>query len=625
LRRSLNGAREGAILRLHAWWPYIAYASGILVAVLGQAWFVAYYAGWWSQARSAGIGLVLLLGLPLFYHHAVLLAQGALHCLFPRRILPKLEFENGIPDEARTLVVVPTVVLSEDDARLQVERLAEIATPQADINLRFALLSDFRDSNNPTEADDVRILEALQKAVASLNAQHRDRAGDRFFVLHRERTWNPAEGVWMGFERKRGKLHELNRCLRGAPIHDQFRWVMGDFTSLLAGPPIRYVLALDDDTWLGEGEAIQLIRTAAHPLNQAFVRPGGARVVEGYGMLRAALVAVPPWYKNVARLTGRELPARQQWPNTFLFDAFDIGYYGGNCLYDVDAVRACLEDALPLNAVLSHDVVEAQYARVGEVCDAQAAFAVSAGTWAGLREKHRWCRGDTQSLRWLLPRLTDAHGRLRPNPLPFWARLQIVEAFLRSTTPVARLIFLLLCWTLVTTSPYVWPAFALAEHLSEAFIYPLAHAARSAGKWFAALATRPFHTVARFGTAVGSVGKRLAVSVALLAIEAFVRVDAVARALWRMLVSHKHQLEWTPQRQVEQDGTLRLRSYWQQGWPSTIIGLFVLPTVILYRPTHMFVAVPMAALWTMAFAISWRFYRRAHEHRRSEDRTESCA
>lgn len=611
-RRSLErGPRATAYTGSQsAFWPRVTYGVLILLGILVQLSVVAYFAARSGRVHASAVVSIGLAGLPLFYVHAMRVAQAWLRWYFPPRILPKLAFGSGIPDSARTLVVVPTVLSSPTDARAQVARLAEHSSLNPGVNLRFALLSDFRDCTQQSAEGDEEILQALAQATSSLNAQHRDLMGDKFFALHRERSWNPGEGVWMGWERKRGKLQELNRGLRGAPISGHFRWVFGNLESFLAGYPVRYVLTLDDSTRLEEGEAAQLIRTASHPLNRPVVPPGAGRVTEGYGILQPSVVQARPPYLtrwNTTPFADRKLPPRTMRGvrASSTFDAFGNGQFIGKALYDVDAFRACLEDVLPPNIVLSHDLLEGLYVRTAEVRDAFIVEPTAGRHLTALRQRHRWRRGDTQLLRWVLPRVRDAQGGLRPNPLPLSARLTLAGQFIAKIAEFGRLGFLLLSWVLVPGAPLLWPAIAFAAQLSGKLRIPMAVVIWGTAGWAATLAGRRVPALAPYKAALANWLMGVFAPMAFLPLEAFVTADAVGRSLWRMTISHKHLLQWRAQHELEREPPAGLLAYLRFGWPSILTGLFMIPAVLLTNPIHLPVAIPLAALWTVAFAICW--------------------
>ncbi len=590
------------VVGLPTGWKQLTYGTLILLGVWAQVFIVVYLASS-SGAAAGSVLLVLLAGLPHFWSQSVQLLQLWLGRWFPLRWLPKLAFDNGIPDEGRTLIVIPTIVTSAEHARNQVAKLAELQALNADANLRFALLSDFRDCRQHSTAGDMEILNTLERATAELNRQHRDVMGDKFFVLHRERSWNPGEGVWMGWERKRGKLQELNRALRSDPPGEHFKWVFGDLWSFATSHPIRYVLTLDEDNWLEQGEAAQVIRTAAHPLNRPVFNSAG-RMVEGYGILQPSIVTVPA-YGNPRRLADMQVPPKTTRRRSagFTFNAFDEGDFAGKALYDVDAFRACLEDMLPLNAVLSHDRLEGLYARAGEVCDGFILEPSSGTCLSGVTQRHRWLRGDTQQLPWLLPRVRDAHGRKRPNPLPLSARLTIARVFIAAIAQPARLAFLFLCWALLPSKPFVWPMLAFAVPLYSSLHLSVTALTRAAAGWFTTLAGRESRNLVPLSTVLANALSRLVLFIAFAPFEALIAADAVGKSLWRMIVSRRHLLEWTAQYQVEAAAPGRiavlLRREWL--WLSTMMGILSGGVVILHNPVHVPLAVPIATLWATAF------------------------
>ncbi len=244
---------------------------------------------WYVQASAPGylgsltIGTAMVLAIPLWYAAANGVTVAGLVCLglialvpasdlamalinrtvmaiLGPRSLPRMALRNGIPKELRTIVVVPTLLTSREGIDELVERLEVHYLANADDDLRFALLSDWRDAPSESIPGDAELLARVVEGIAHLNKQYGPAAGggSRFVLLHRRRVWNESEQVWMGWERKRGKLHELNQWLRGS-TSTTFMSVGGQLPEAI--PSVRFVITLDADTRLPRGAAHRLIGT----------------------------------------------------------------------------------------------------------------------------------------------------------------------------------------------------------------------------------------------------------------------------------------------------------------------------------------------------------------------------
>ncbi len=336
------------------------------------------------------------------------IAVGVLHYLLtlvlPPRVLPKLDFKEGIPSDCATFVVMPTLLAGEGDAVSLAERLEVHYLSNPDPQLRFALLTDFADAPTEHRPEDEKLLAAALGRVRALNRRYAPAGPDRFYLFHRRRLYNPVQDCWMGYERKRGKLSEFNRLIRGA-TDTSYTVVSGDLSQL---PYIRYVITLDADTQLPRESAARLVATLAHPLNRPRFDRRAARVVEGYGVLqpRVSLSLVAATRSLFARVLASSAgidPYTTAVSDVYQ-DLFGRGTYTGKGIYEVDAFEAAVGHTFPDNRILSHDLIEGNFARCGLVTDIELLDDFPARYNAYARREHRWVRGDWQIARWVLPR-----------------------------------------------------------------------------------------------------------------------------------------------------------------------------------------------------------------------------
>ncbi|MDZ7680441.1 MAG: hypothetical protein U5J63_01720 [Fodinibius sp.] len=325
--------------------------------------------------------------------------------LVPPRILPKLEFKEEIPHEYRTIIIVPTLLSSPEDVRAQFEALEIRALASANKALQFVLLSDFHDApQEHMESDDAILAEAFQQ-VNRLNLQYSSRYGDKFLFFHRERLWNAGEEVWMGWERKRGKIEEFNQLLRNPDAETSYSEFNEDFLHSLQKFPMQFVITLDADTKLPPGTARTLIGTAAHPLNRAEVNEEDNIVTKGYGIFQPR-VSIPPKSANktwFARIYSGNvgLDPYTTAVSDIYQDLFGEGIYTGKGLYDVAVFDKVLGNRLPENSILSHDLLESTYLRTALLTDIELFDDYPSTYLSYSRRSHRWIRGDWQILHWL--------------------------------------------------------------------------------------------------------------------------------------------------------------------------------------------------------------------------------
>ena len=351
---------------------------------------------WWQ-------GVVALLLLLPASELAIATVQRVAARLSPPRRLPRVEFLNGVPAQHRTMVVIPTLLTSVAGVTELLEHLEVLALGNSDPNVHFAILSDFADAAAATMPGDDPILAAARAGIEGLNARTDPMRSGTFHLFHRVRQWNAGEGCWIGWERKRGKLEEFNRLLRGAR-DTSFTLHVGDGERLA---DVRYVITLDSDTRLPRNAARQLIGIIAHPLNRPHFDPRLRRVTEGYGILqpRVSVTMASAAGSLFARVysghTGVD-PYTTAVSDTYQ-DLFSEGIFAGKGLYDVDAFVAALEGRVPENALLSHDLFEGLHARPALVTDVEVVDDYPASVLTHARRQHRWARGDWQILFWLFP------------------------------------------------------------------------------------------------------------------------------------------------------------------------------------------------------------------------------
>ncbi|HEY7820146.1 MAG TPA: carbohydrate-binding protein, partial [Vicinamibacteria bacterium] len=417
-----------------------------------------------AYARSEGAsssGLLLTAALTLLpaSEMAIVLVQRLVTALVPPRRLPRFSLDGGIPPDAATMVIVPTILTSASNARHVFEHLEVQAIGNLDPQAYFAVLADFPDGESPDPAGDREILEAARESVQALNARHGREGHDVFFLFHRERRYNPKEGLWMGWERKRGKIEEFNRLLRGDT--DTSYKTPTPSTPL---PFIRYCVTLDTDTQLPRGALRSLVGIASHPLHRPrFDRELGL-VKRGYGILQPRVsVTLASGSKSVfARIyaghTGVD-PYTTSASDVYQ-DVFGEGIFTGKGLYDVEAFMQALSGRVPENALLSHDLFEGLYARVALASDVEVVDDYPSSVLAHARRQHRWVRGDWQILLWLFAWVPTRRGLTR-NRLPLISRFKILDNLRRSLLAPALLLLLAAGFTVLEGNPAVWTAAAV--------------------------------------------------------------------------------------------------------------------------------------------------------------------
>ncbi|HET7826081.1 MAG TPA: glucoamylase family protein, partial [Anaeromyxobacter sp.] len=575
----------------------IAVGTAALVAA-GVAYARGAGGSTWAQA-----GVALLLLVPAS-ELAIAVVQRLAARFAPPRRLPRLDLSAGIPEDARTLVVVPTLLTSVAGVERQLEHLEVLALGNLDPRVHFAILGDFADAADRDGPGDAAILAAARSGIEALNARLGEGRGDRFFLFHRARQWNPAEGAWMGWERKRGKLEELNRLLRGA-TDTSYDVQVGELGILRS---VRYCITLDSDTRLPRDGARKLVGVIAHPLNRPVLDARSGRVTEGYGILqpRVSVTTASAAGSRFARIfaghTGVD-PYTTAVSDTYQ-DLFGEGSFTGKGLYDVDAFTAALEGRVPDNTLLSHDLFEGLHARTGLVTDVEVVDDYPSSVLAHARRQHRWTRGDWQILAWLLPFVPTRDGLAR-NRLSLISRWKIFDNLRRTQLAPATLALLLLAWTVLPGSPAIWTAVVVA---SLAFpLYPLALAALSG--------PRP-HEPARsflrgFADDAKGAAARVLLQLAFLANQAYGMAHAILVTLVRLAITRRRLLEWetaaaSAARGAGLEGRTGARPFVVAMAASPAIALAAAILVSALRPGALTAATPLLALWAVAPLVAFR-------------------
>jgi cyclic beta-1,2-glucan synthetase len=511
------------------------------------------------------------------------------------RILPGLELPEGVPPELRTIVALPVLLTSLSDIEAQVQSLEVHYLAAQDGDLHFALLSDWLDAESESTPLDAELLAAAAAGIARLNRLYGDRHGDaRFLLLHRRRQWNAAEGRWMGWERKRGKLHEFNQLLQGAG--DTSFLAIGGQTPRVPGG-VRYVICLDADTRLPRGAALGLIGKMAHPLNRPVIDAAQQRVTAGYGILQPRVT--PALAIGLDCSIFQSVFAGPSGIDPYAFavsdvyqDLFGEGSYTGKGIYDVAVFEATQAGRVPENELLSHDLFEGTYARCGLASDIEVVEEYPARYDVARAREQRWTRGDWQLLPWIL----GLHAKV-----PALGRCKMLDNLRRSLLAPACLLTLVSCW--LGPAPLAWTLFVFAA-MALPVVIPLG--ARLAPR-LADFADRGY-----FRTSLSDLRQALSLLTLRLvfwADHAWVMSDAIGRALYRMAFSHRHLLQWTSAAQAKAGALSSARDFYRRMAGGTVlsVGIAVLLAVSARRPT--WIALPFLIAWACAPTVARRVSR----------------
>ena len=529
-------------------------------------------------------------------------------------ILPKLQFKDEIPDRYRTMIVVPALLTNREEVDHLISQIEMHYLRNPEAGLLFALLTDYADSDSETQPDDEELLDLAVSSINALNEKYKHRlqsgtptgAQRTFYLLHRKRLWNPSEGKWMGWERKRGKLHEMNMLLRSSPRSSttlSFSKVTRDMGGLDALQHVRFVITLDADTILPRGAARRLIGALAHPLNQARFNDTTGQVTSGYTVLQPRMEIHPrsitaSWFTRIfAGDTGLDLYTRSV--SDAYQDLFGEGSYVGKGIYDVDAFERSVDKHIPENSVLSHDLLEGLMGRAGLVTDITMIEDYPINYPVQIMRQRRWIRGDWQLLPWLL---NAGKFGVTFSVIDRW---KIIDNLLRSMLMPSLAVIFSAGVLFLPAQAGFWLGItltALGIPIITSTVISMIRAAQGANP----------------GAAFRSIGPnilRWALAIVFLPYEAYVNLDAILTTLYRLVISHRYLLQWTTAAQTAKLFGLRAHrnAVWLKMCITTFFSLALAAGIqILYHPTGtgvapaLIISSPVLLLWLCAPLVARR-------------------
>ncbi|MCL4745020.1 MAG: phosphorylase [Burkholderiaceae bacterium] len=566
------------------------YLGAILVLTLAVA-ALPFVASIEAGVTWAGLSVLGVLSLLPASDMAIALAHRVITKVFGPRPLPRLALKDGIPASLRTFVVMPTLLGNAEEIAEQIKRLEMHHLSNRDGDVHFALLTDWRDADAETVAGDGELLAAAVAGIEVLNARYGPADEDgkaRFFQLHRARVWNQSERKWMGWERKRGKLHEFNRLLRGAT--DTSFLARGGEERILPRA-VRYVVTVDADTKLPIGAVKRLVGTAAHPLNRPLWDSATRRVVHGYGVLQPRVTPSFPTrveatiFQRVFSGPAGMDPYASAVSDVYQ-DLFGEGSYTGKGLYDVDVFESALAGRVPENSVLSHDLFEGIFARCALVSDVEFFDDFPSNAQVAASREHRWARGDWQLAPWIF-------GRARRD-VSIINRWKMFDNLRRTLSPIACVLLLLATWSQASAPLGVWTAFVLTALSSSGLLSMLDGLVPRFREVSLASYLRAFAADCRDAL------EHALISVVTLAHQAWLMFDAITRTLTRLFITRRRMLVWVTSAQAKTSSDLSLSGAL---WPPRIeIAVITAGAALaLWRnPGAVPYAAPFLVLWWSA-------------------------
>jgi hypothetical protein len=547
----------------------------LLVAIIGP--LIPHFSYW-------PVMFALLLALIPASQGGVDLMNHIVSALFGAEALPKLDFSEGIPADVATFVVVPTLLINEKQVRDLCEELEARYLSNQDPNIHFGLLTDLPDAQvQPNAEDRSPLVDLAVQSINDLNKKYGGQRGGSFLLLHRHRVFNARQGVWMGWERKRGKLLDFTKLL--LKTYDSFPVKAGPLDVLNR---VRYVITLDSDTQLPHGTAAKMIGTIAHPLNQAIVDPHLRIVTAGYGILqpRVGVSVASAARSHLAALysgeTGFDIYTRAV--SDVYQDLFGEGIFTGKGIYEVSIFHQVLDRRFPRNALLSHDLIEGSYLRAGLVTDIEVIDDYPSHYSAHSRRKHRWMRGDWQITQWLFSRVPDESGRLVPNPISTISRWKIFDNLRRSLVEPLTFLVFILGWFILPGGAIYWTAAAC-------LLLFLPGLVQFAFGFVQALLKLSFAGMrGSFGALAGSIGITL-LNLSFLPHHMLLSLDAIFR-------TGKRMLEWETAAQSESRTSRTPLDYYLRLSP--LVAIAIAAGLAFKDLRSLYAAAPILFLWLVS-------------------------
>ena len=581
------------LYRMYRRYAITGYLTGIVLLtttlVLGLSLILLRQGAGWST-----VVVLALLGMAPATEIAISVIHRLVAALMPPRRIPKLELAEGIPASLRTLVAVPTLLTSVEDVQAQLERLEVHFLANHEGALHFALLSDFPDASSEQMPGDAEVLAELEQGVRRLNEAYPPPpgGGERFLVLHRRRLWNPSEGSWMGWERKRGKLHELNRLLRGS--------TETSFLPVGEVPPtvphdVRYVITLDADTRVPKGAAYRLVGAMAHPMNHPVYDPSRGRVIQGYGILQPRVTPSLPTgpasttYQRITTGGGGVDPYAAAISDVYQ-DLLGEGSFTGKGIYDVDTFEQALDGKVGEDVLLSHDLFEGAFARSGLATDIELFEEFPTNYEVDARRRHRWVRGDWQLLPWILGHARDGSGDQATYRLSTPSRWKMIDNLRRSLVAPSSFALTLAAVAVEAPAAMWWLTVVVGSVAVPAFI-PVLDGLRPGRR--IGMRSHLRAVVRDVETAL----MQVLVWLVTLAHQARLMADAILRTLGRLYLTRRRLLEWTSAAHAGYGSDLRPRSFYRSMRWGVILAAVGVAFAVAFDPSSWPLLAAIGSVW----------------------------
>ena len=578
--------------------PLLTYVGSIIILTAFFTWVIL----------ATGVGYKLFFWQILLFTLAIAVAVSQLAVslvnwlvtvLSNPSVLPRMNYSKGIPAESRSMVVFPCMITSNKVIEDLIENLEVCFLANRDANLYFGLVTDFKDADTEILPEDKMLLQTVENRIIDLNKKYDRQLNDIFFLFHRPRRWNKKENKWMGYERKRGKLGELNQLIIGGSDH-QFMTLVGDENTYKA---VKYIITLDTDTQLPRESAWKMIGTMAHPLNHAVFSKKKQRVTEGYSILQPRVSnSLPDKTSLYGKLHVNE-PGTDPYTRAVsdvYQDLFGEGSFIGKGIYDVAAFENTLKDKFPENRILSHDLLEGCYARAGLITDVQLYEEYPSQYIPDMRRRHRWIRGDWQIASWIFPFVRGRNGKLYKNPISSLSAWKIFDNLRRSLVPLA-LLCMLLYGFVINSTPFYWTQIVLVIMFLPLVINLVRDLVLKPKDVVFVQHVNYCFTMARDRFI------QICIDFITLPYEAYLNASAILLTAWRVFFSRKKLLQWNLySNQQKQESIFQ---FYNTMWFAPLFTLLIAFVALYYAPFALAEAMPVLIFWAAAPLFAWSVSR----------------
>ncbi len=505
--------------------------------------------------------------------------------------IPKLDYSHGIDEQHKTMVIIPTILKSKEKVQELMRKLEVFYLANQSENIYFTLLGDCSESSQRQEEVDLEIMKEGEEQVKNLNAKYEQKQDKMpiFSFIYRKRVWNEKEGSYLGWERKRGMITQFNDYLLGK-IRNPFR---ANTLENQVKEKIKYIITLDADTDLVLNSAFELVGAMAHILNQPVIDKEKNVVVDGYGMMQPRIginldISYQTLFTKIFAGAGGIDSYTNAISDTYQ-DNFQEGIFTGKGIYDLEVYHTVLENQIPENKVLSHDLLEGSYLRCGLVSDIMLMDGYPTKYNSFMNRLSRWIRGDWQITRWLGWQ----------SSLNLLSKYKIFDNLRRSLLEINLIIAMVYCYIIgiMELKPIYLGVCSML--IVAVFPYLLELLNRCIFRKEGEEKQKTF--TPKISGIKGAIVRGV-ITLGCLPYKAYISSKAILKTLYRMIITHKHLLEWTTSEEAEKQAKSDLATYYNQMAVNVLAGIITIGLGLLKGNPF---AVLLGLWWGVTPVVMW--------------------